>query len=344
MKNLFAKLVLTTFLLSIIIGCKKESGSDMTETIVPPNAASFLNLREQALSGITQTVLFKAEDGLHFVSERGAVLDIGAGDLFDEQWNTVFGDVVLSFVEIYDRGNMVATNKALMGYDDGGNLLPLVTGGQFLIEVRQGDQVLKPGSHYNLSVPAEHTGGIDTDMLLWQGEINADGNLVWEEVSTDPVDGGEVDEEGNPIGGGILVAGINADQQDQTYDIFFGSFGWTNVDRFTYDSRPKTKIRVVVPIDYNNGNASLYLAYEDQPYLLAQLDEYYPGGNYFTEHYGFVPIGINLHVIFVSESAGKYVYTIKQVAVGENQLITISEGDLITGVEEELVSEINSLY
>jgi len=343
MKKLFTKLTAIALLFSCTISCSKDEDPQNNIQIAPPNASSFMHLRNQALANITQSVTFKAEDGLHFVSEKGAVLDIGAGDLFDDQWSTVLGDVTLSFIEIYDRGNMVATNKALMGRNSNGDLLPLITGGQFFVEVRQGDQVLRPGGHYNLSVKAAHTGGLDNDMLLWQGEINAFGNLVWEEVDTDIDQGGEIDEEGNPIGGGIGVAGFDTNTASNTYDFFLNNFGWANVDRFAIDPRPKTKIKVVVPEAYNATNAAVYLAYEDTPGLLAQLDIYQGAEKLFTEHYGFVPIGITLHVIFVTESNGAYAFAIKQATINEDDVITILDDDLQISTEENLVAQINAL-
>lgn len=343
MRKLFTKLTVIVLLFSCATSCSKDETPQVNGQLFPPNTASFANLRTQALANITQTVTFKAEDGLHFISEKGAVLDIGSGDLFDEQWSTVLGDVTLSFIEIYDRGNMVVTNKALMGRNNDGDRLPLVTGGQFFIEVKQGDQVLQPGGHYNLSVEAAHTGGVDQAMSLWQGEIDQNGNLFWEEVDTDVEQGGEIDEEGNPIGGGNAVAGFGANVDLQTYYFFAGNFGWANVDRFMFDPRPKTKIKVVVPTVYNGTNSAVYLAYEDRPGVLAQLDEFNDQESFFTEHYGYIPIGINIHVIFVTESNGQSLHTIKQVTIQEDDVIYITESDLTIISQEDLIAEINAL-
>ena len=77
--------------------------------------------------------------------------------------------------------------------------------------------------------------------------------------------------------------------------------------------------------------------------MLAQLDTYDTEDKFFSEHYGFVPIGMTLHVIFVSESNGSVVYAIKQATIVANGTITISSDDLDTTTKNNLISLINAL-
>ena len=295
--------------------------------IAPPSAAKFQALREQALKDLTQTKTFKAEDGISFTSEKGATVTIHGGCLQDQNNSPVTGDVQLSFIEIYDRGNMVATNKPVMGMDGSGNKLPLVTGGEYNLTVEQGGEGLTLGCPVQVSIPAANTGGMDGDMILWTGVINEDGNLEFEEVK----------EAGQ--GGGL-----RANEQNASYDIWSGEFGWANVDRFYSDPRPKTQIKVHVPAPYNNENSGVFLAYQGEPNVLAQLDTYDNTERFFSEHYGFVPIGMTLHVIFVSESNDNLIYAIKEATVVANGAITIQESDLNTTTKGNLISLINALH
>lgn len=313
-----------TALLLFAASCKKDI-HDNGIRLALPKAENFQHLREQALAAITQTTTFDAEDGIEFISEKGAKLSIYGGCLTDLNGNAITGSVTLSYIEIYDRGNMVLTNKPLMGKDDNGNLLPLITGGEFNIEVWQGNNKLKTNCGYMLDIPADLTGGLDTDMIMWNGIINEEGNLVWEEAATENAEQG----------------GIFANEESNTYNSWSDRFGWTNVDRFYNYNGAKTQIKVHVPSGYDNTNSAVYLAYEDQPGLLAQLDTYNHSEKLFSEHYGFVPVGLKVHVIFTSESNGHITYAIKEITIADNHIIQINNSDISITTPENLIDIIN---
>ncbi|MEC3879597.1 hypothetical protein [Parapedobacter sp. 10938] len=314
-------------MLTVLASCHKEDVASPDFILAPASAVKFQELRDQALQDLTQTTTFKAEEGVVFTSEKGAVVTINPGCLRDEEDNVITGDVTLSFVEIYDRGNMVAANKPVMGkdMDNDGKPAPLVTGGQYNLKVMQGDKILKSSCYFSVTLPADHTGGVDDEMILWKGQINEDGNLVWEEARKDN------------------EANVNPNEHHTRYDIWEDTFGWTNVDRFYSDDRDKTQIKVVVPEGYDNENSGVFLAYEGEPNVLAQLDMYNTAEGYFSEHYGFIPIGLNVHVIFVSESKGEVVYAIKKVTIEAGKTIAINSDALDTTTKDDLVEKINML-
>ncbi|HMR18013.1 MAG TPA: hypothetical protein PKA53_01825 [Sphingobacterium sp.] len=323
-KNITTKLLAILCCVSVFtVSCK----NDATEIgLAAPSAANFKALRNQALKDLVQSKTFKAEDGITFTSAKGAKFSIGGNCLLDENNNNVSGDVTLSFIEIYDRGNMVATNKPVMGKDNDGNLLPLVTGGEYDIKIEQDGKELHPGCMFQVYIPAANTGSLDGSMILWKGEINDDGNLQWEEVKAAGQEGG-----------------LRANEQSVGYDIWGNEFGWANVDRFYSDPRPKTQIKVTVPEGYNNQNSGVYLAYENEPNVLAQLDTYDTEERFFSEHYGFIPVGMNLHVIFVSESNGYVVYAIKPATIVADGTIAIQNDDIATTTKNNLITLINAL-
>lgn len=325
-KNITAKLFAVLFCTTLIATSCKDNSTELRLAL--PTAAGFKELRNQALKDLTQTKTFKAEEPLNFTSVKGTTVSINANCLRQQDNTPVTGDVTLSFIEIFDRGNMTATNKPVMGKDGSGNLLPLVTGGQYNLEIKQGDKTLKTGCLIYVSVPAANTGSLDDAMKLWKGTINEDGNLVWNEDS-DAENGKE--------------AGIRANTQNSNYDIWGTSFGWTNVDRFYNDVRPKTQIKVTIPTGYNNTNSGVFLAYENEKNVLAQLDTYDSEEHFFSEHYGFIPIGMNLHVIFVSESNGSIAYVIKKVTIVKDAIINISDSEISTTTKANLIAMINDL-
>lgn len=324
--NFTSKLIALLLSASFVtLSCKNEA---IDLGLALPSATAFKDLRADALKDLIQTKTFKAQDGVEFTSEKGAKIKINSNCLRDQGGALVMGDVTLSFVEIYDRGNMVMTNKPVMGKDGAGDLKPLVTGGQYNIQVKQGNDVLRPGCPFTVSVPASNTGNLDSGMKLWRGNIDQEGNLAWEEK--------------NPNGQG-KEAGMDVNKEMVKYDIWDTEFGWTNVDRFYNDTRPKTQIKVTVPAGYNSNNAAVYLAYEGEKNVLAQLDTYDVQDHYFSEHYGFIPVGMNLHVIFVSESNGTVVYAIKKATIIQNGVIVVHAGEMQTGTKSNLVNLINGL-
>lgn len=324
------------FLLAVVLSaiscsmmsCNKDS--DSTSLLAKPSAIGFNDIRKSALSDITITRDFKGSEGLNFKTAKGTSVYIPGNCLRDQSNNLVEGNVTLQFAEIYDRGNMVLTNKPVMGRNYAGHLLPLVTGGQFFIEATKGSEKLNLGCPFTVNIPASLTGGVDAGMILWKGNINEDGNLVWEELNEEATGQGK-------------RAGMNINEEDASYKVWASEFGWTNVDRFFNAPDPKTQIKVTVPEGYDSSNSAVYLSYEGERNLLAQLDMYNPEEGYFTEHYGFLPVGMSVHVIFASESNGSVVYAIKKVTIVAKGIISFSTSDLQTTTKSNLINIINNL-
>src|SRR5690606_19272008 len=170
------KLLAIAGLMLAAISCKRDH--EPAHNLALPKAENVKDLRARALKDITQTAHFKAEEGITFTSAKGAILRINGNCLQDPSNHAVAGEVVLSFVEIYDRTNMVVTHKPTMGVDENGNKLPMITGGEFNIEVKKGDEILRSGCPFSLIVPTENTGGLDADMVLWKGVIDDNGDLA----------------------------------------------------------------------------------------------------------------------------------------------------------------------
>ena len=324
MKNL--KYILGTLLLTatLFTSCTKDDNDD--ETVIYPSAEDFANIKEEALEKITQNFQFNAEDGwANFVSENGVTIGIN-GSCLTINGDPVTGEVDLEYVEIFNKGNMLTTNKPTMGIMPNGDKALLLTGGEFFIEATQNGTPLDISCNIQLGIPADLTGGIDNDMILWNGIIDEDGNLAWEEDKRDGANGE----------GGIFFEG-------NLYYAFVGEFGWTNVDRFYSDPRPKTTILAAVPEGYDNTNCNIYLSYDGEDNALAHLDTYDSNTGLFSEHYGQIPIGLECHVIFVTEENDNWKYAIKAVTIAENDIITFTEADTSVVTEAQLIAIINDL-
>lgn len=291
---------------------------------VPTSAAMDL-LFDNSLASITQNAQFNAEDGISFTSEAGTSLHIPANCL-TLNGDMVTGEVDLEFIEFYERGSMATSNKPLMGVKPNGDKAALQTGGQFYVQALQNGELLEMDCISNMSVPADLTNGIENDMTLWKGVMNENGDLEWNENDADGT--------GQEIG---VYPDIDS------YYVNFDDFGWTNVDRFWGDPRPKTTLQVEVPAGFNFENSAVYLSYDGEPNLLAKLDVFDAQANIFSEHYGQIPIGLEMHLIFVTEDNGDYRYAIKGVTVEANDLYVFSIDETTTGNKADLEAAIEAL-
>ncbi|WP_375578382.1 hypothetical protein ABWH96_15290 [Marivirga tractuosa] len=324
LKNLFAICLLA---MVSFYACNNEDDVNEVvpdEIIEAPTTEEFRQLQTSAIDQIRQEAQFEAEDGIQFESEKGVALEIFEGTL-KLNGEDVTGTVDLEFIEIFDAGSMVTTNKPTMGLKESGSKALLISGGEFYINVTQNGDQLEISNHMKLVIPTDLTGGPDQEMTLWNGQIDDNDNLAWDE------DRGGADGAGN-----LFVEG------DQYYS-FLSGFGWTNVDRFYNDPRPKTTLEVIVPDGYHIQNSSVYLYYDGEPYALAQLDTFDENANSFSEHYGEIPIGLEMHVIFVTEEDGEWKYSIQPQTVEDGDVYTFEEDDFIIGTESDVYNAIDAL-
>lgn len=305
-----------------------DDNSDAGNLVFPPSAAAFKSISSKGVKKNTQNFTITAGTGIvTLTSAKGVKLSIN-GDCLTKNGNPVTGIVDIEYVELFDKGNMLITNKPTMGIMPDGKKNLLISGGEFFIKATQGGVELKTTCSMNMIVPASLTNGIDNAMTLWKGIIDDKGELAWEQPKPDAAGNGGKD--------GVQAEGGN-------YYVHFGSFGWTNVDRFYSDPRPKTTLLVKAPEGYTNINSAVYLSYDGEgTNALAKLDTYTPAG-LFSEHYGQIPIGLACHVIFVTEDNGQWRYAIKAVTVAANDVYTFTLNQTTVGTEAQLIAAINAI-
>lgn len=326
-------LLKTTMMLSLLttlfISCEKNDDNDCNGDCDPrPTANEFAAIREDALLELTQTFQLNATNGTTtFTSTNGVEIDINPSCI-TLNGNAVTGTIDIKYIEVFDGGNMLVTDKTTMGVLPTGDMAMLISGGEFYINATQNGQQLALNCAMNLRIPASLTES-ENDMTLWDGTIDADGNIDWREQN-DPT-GGQ--------GGVFLEQGTAGN----TYYAFFNSFGWTNVDKFYSHPGPKTQILVTVPSGYNFQNSAIYLHYDGEGNALAKLDTYDAVTGQFSEHYGQIPVGLACHIIFATEENGQWRYAIKPVTITTNAIYNFTFGETVVGTEAQLVAAINAL-
>jgi len=315
-------LFLTTIAL---ISCSKDDENN-SNVILPPSAQEFKALRDKAMTDIMQSFTLGAGDNsVQFTSEKGVKFTINRSCL-SLNGNPVTGAVTIDFAEVFDGGTMLTTHKTTMGDLGAGNMGLIISGGEFFLNAKAGGQQLALACGVAFEIPTNLTGGADTGMLLWDGQIDAAGNIDWKR-------------DANPVG----TAGVDVVGQGQSanYVSIFQQFGWTNVDKFYSDPRPKTTIQATAPSGYDNTNSAFYLHYDGEGNALANLDTYNNG--IFSEHYGQIPIGLACHIIFATEENGQWRYAIKAATISAGATYNFNLGETTLGTESQLEAAINAL-
>ncbi len=326
MKTNFKNIGLAVLTSLAIMSCSTDDSSIQNQVAT---AAEFKAIRQTAMDNVTENFTFNAEDGLFtFTSAKGVQVKIN-GACLTKNGNPVTGEVQLEYAEVFDGGTMLVTNKTTMGKLPNGDKTLIISGGEFYVNAKQNGVQLDITCNIQLIIPAALTGGGDNDMSLWDGIIDENGNLTWDEQPQAPNGQNNLFLEGT--GGNTSYYG------------FFNSFGWTNVDRFYSDPRPKTTILAQAPIGYDFGNSAIYLHYDGEANALANLDTYLSATNQFTEHYGQIPIGLECHIIFATEENGQWKYAIKAATIAANDVYVFSNSETIVGSEAQLIAAINAL-
>lgn len=329
MKNLNSLVALLLLATITLVGCSKNDDVTIIDDgQVPPTPFMYADLKKLADELVNLTSVFNAEDGITFTSPKGVNFTLPPNSL-TLNGSPITGEVELQYKEIFDRGTMLATNRTTMGKRPDGDKALLISGGEIYVNATQNGQQLALNNNIIAILPAALTGGGDPNMTLWKGRVDENDNLTWDEI--DPVaQEGQVFLEGNGA--------------DQSYYAYFNTFGWTNVDRFYSDPRPKTTLLVDVPEGYDNQNSAVYLSYDGEGNsALANLDTYNASTGMFSEHYGQIPIGLEMHIIFATEDNGQWRYAIQGVTVVDNAVYTFTLAETTLGTLEQMIAAINNL-
>jgi len=328
--NLTLQIILAFSLsMTFLSSCQEDEVVIDDPQIKLPDGEALKNAVSENLDGSTQEFVMNATDGGSVTGEKGTVIWFSPKSLVNAKGDSVKGDVDVELIEVFDKASMLFNDKPTMGRNIDGAIETIISGGEFYVNATQdGEQVFfRDGYGFSLMVPADET---DENMNLFHNEngdcLEADCEVVWEEEKGDEK---RLDMGGNPAG------------QGEAYYGFVDQFGWTNIDRWYSDPRPKTTLFVDVPEGYDNTNCSVYLSYDGEPTALATFDIYNEDDELFTEHYGQIPIGLEVHFILVSVVDGEWNYTIQAATIGEDHIEVM--GDPSPTTESELTELINNL-
>jgi hypothetical protein len=294
------------------------------EVQAPPTAEAFQAMSQDARGAFTQEFDVDPSAWSSLQGAQGSSLFFYPNSFLDADGNPAVGPVQVELIEIFDKGSMLVTDMPSVGQLPTGEKALLVSGGEHYVGATQNGEDLRLHGTFSLNTPADNTGGLDEDMRLFRADGDGD---AWVE---------EEDEKALRIG--------DADGGGAGYMALSGEFGWTNIDRWYSDSRPKTTIHISVPDGWDDTNSVVYLSYDGESNALARMDTYDDSTGLFSEHYGLIPIGLDVHIIFVTELDGEWSYAIQGTTITDGHLTEFTSAEsLIETDTDGLVQAINVL-
>lgn len=323
---LLARMLFVGFFCLSILSC---DDNNETPEGPRPDKHALIQFFEDGIKENTQHFTISASTGGNITGNQGTMVKFSTNPFVTLNGNIVTGNVDVELIEIYDRSSMLFANRPTNGKKDNGDISTLISGGEFFVNATQDGIQLKPAVGFTIIAPTDNTGEIDQDMSQFRGVEICDGDdcdVIWEENKDRGIEVGEF--QGT---GGWQTA----------YYVFQSQFGWTNIDRWYNDPRPKTTIFVDVPEGFDNTNCAVFITYDGEPTALGSFDRFDADKGMFTEHYGLIPIGLKVHVILISIIDNKISYAINAVTITENHVEVIDAVEDIS--EENLIDLIDSL-
>jgi hypothetical protein len=221
----------------------------------------------------------------------------------------VTGNVTVKLIEIYDKASMLLKDKSTLGMHANGDKEALKSAGEFFINAEQDTNNLELLEMASVESRPVDFADLDGGMQVFRGDDATNGD--WVEADED----GDGEKDNAQIRDG---GGVNGQYATYNYDI--GDFGWTNLDRWYSFTGPKTQLYIDVPDGFDQNNCAVYLSYDGEPTALARMDIWDTSLQMFTEHYGMIPIGQQVHIIMVTEIAGQLNYAIQGTTIVDNHI------------------------
>ncbi len=328
-KNVFTKTraVLGILILSLFLFSSCKSDENEEENPTPDGVAlkqRFKNNRANAL----QTFTLDAGTGGTVTGTQGTKV-IFPANAIGLNGTPITGNFTVELIEIYGKSAMVLQDKSTKGKKFTGEEEALLSAGEFFINAKQNGvqlEVLNPITVQSRDVaPGEFEA-----MQVFRADDDIDGDAIWKE--TDEDGDGENDNATGREGPGPNGTFV-------LYSVFdMSRFGWTNLDRWGGYTGQLTDLYVDVPDGFNGDNAAVYLSYDGENGL-AKMDIYDETLQMFSEHFGRIPVGKEVHFIMVTEIAGQINYAIQAATIVDNHievmanLQPISQADLTTLID-----------
>jgi len=256
---------------------------------------------------------------------KGTMLIIPANSI-GLNGTAVTGNIDVELIEIYSKAQMLFQNKSTLGKKANGDEEALKSAGEFFINAKQSGtqlELLNTIDVRSKTLDFSQTG----QMNVFKGGDDINDTGLWTEADDDnngEPDQAELFETDNGVGFGYGIEG----------------FGWSNLDRWYNFQGQLTDLFVDAPDGYNNTNCALFLSYDGEN-ALARMDVFDTSTQLFTEHYGRIPVGQEVHFIMVATINEELHYAIQSTTITNNHVEVIPALQPISG--DDFAALVNAL-
>ena len=296
--------ILWLFTLAGILGaCKKDRLVDpVTDpTLDAPGNVAASDIRDffEKHEVKCQSFTLDAASYQNITGEKGTKLMFWPNSFVTENDMPVTGSVELCLKEIYDKADMILSNKPTMANDG-----ILVSSGEIFISATQNGQKLKLAGGKYISADFVTDNGSEP-MQLFSGIENVDGDVVW--ILNDTTD---------------AETCYDSLQIALSYCIDLPEMNWSNCDYYYSDPRPLTDVEFEVPVNHNDTNTAIFIV-PDNENIVIGLTEFY--GNIFSAASSYeLPIGLTVTVVGIAEVNGQLYSSFTPTTITSNHFEVVS--------------------
>lgn len=329
--NKIKNMIIVVIGIALINAC--DEPVDDTPPLTPNGTALLEKIKNNREAKTQNFSVLLTTAGASIEGEEGTIVNFNYNSVEDGAGNSMVGETIdVEMIEIYSKSDMLLLNKSTMGVLLlGGDHTALISGGEvYLKAYKDGEELYVTDNKIIVKYPVDNMGGYDSEMSLFEDfccDNDCDGVFACPDDDWEQADSAVLALDN--------AAGVGY------YSGVVSNFGWTNVDKFATYAAPKTLLKARAPEEFNATNCAVYISFDGESNALGSLDEFLTDEGVFSEHYGQIPIGLDVHLIAISMVDGTYYSSITPATIVADAVIELAE--LTETTETDLIATINSL-
>lgn len=313
-KNLAGALIIAT--IAVVWGCKKDANAPPATSTQNNTTDNYSSMSDFfAVNGVSlQTYTVDASSGGSFTTSQGTAVTIPANSFYTQQWQSVTGQVSISFKDIYKKSDMLLSNMPTNTHPG----VPLKSGGEFYIKATQGGQSLNFAGTITVKQPLGSF-PIDSNMRSF---FKPGDSLGW--IVSDTF--------------GYVEPAL-ADYVFSLYKFTspIDSGTWCNSDNSYYFSAyPQTLLTLQESDDPATYDTYVFLVFKN---IDAMVHVY--NGNGYAFPYYYAPVGLQCTVVAVGIKDGKVYSSFTPITISANQTVTFSMNPTTTADFKSQLAALN---
>ena len=260
------------------------------------------------------------------VANQGTILNINPKTFSKPDGTLVEGDVIISLLEMYQPGEIIACQLSTNALNQNQSIEPLLSESIFFLDVTYNDEPVIFNQDIQVFIPSENQ-NLELSLFHSPSCPHLDCNVLWEEKPQ-----GDIFEEPYTNPTGDVVLGYRSSIQ---------TTGWLSIARYNNSQEPRGTLYNKAIAGYNISNSNTFLYYDGTSTAIGMFSKFDNENKVFSEQYNEIPNNTPSEVIFVSKPETEFKFGSSAVITKDGK-ITVTQ-DLQSGSETTLIAYINNL-